>query len=131
MSATASLHSETKFSIVAAPARPAIRAMKSRLPADLAIRDAQRAWDRYFVRMLQLFHEPNPDQNRDLALDKTIRAMGSRPVTSAELAVLPITHPARQTTVRGSGFSTRDLHLNRKHLREAQIESLCDAAIDD
>jgi hypothetical protein len=46
-------------------------------PGELAL--AQAAWDQFFEDALGTFHDPNPDLCMDLALDKTLRALGPRP----------------------------------------------------
>lgn len=48
-------------------------------PPQTALVLAQSAWDRFFADVLAKFREPNPELCRDLALDKTIRALGHRP----------------------------------------------------
>ena len=40
---------------------------------------AQAAWDQFLEDELAGIDEPNPDLRRDLALDRTIRALGQRP----------------------------------------------------
>ena len=46
---------------------------------ELDIRRRQKDWDRFFEQALAGFDDPNPDLCRDLAMDKTIRALGHRP----------------------------------------------------
>jgi len=45
--------------------------------ADLALRQA--AWDLFFEDELAKTSNPNPELRRDIALDRTLRALGRRP----------------------------------------------------
>jgi hypothetical protein len=53
------------------------RGVRALAPAEITL--AQRAWDMFLHSALQDFDDPNPDLRRDLALDRTIRALGQRP----------------------------------------------------
>jgi len=47
---------------------------------------AQAAWDRYLLAVLQTLADPNPLRRGDLALDRTIRALGPRPAREPDAA---------------------------------------------
>lgn len=115
------------------PARPKqICRVSSKELNDAAIQKAQEIWDTYFNKMMATFHEPNPDLNRDLALDRTIRALGQRPLTAQEQANL-----LRwcSSGFRSMGSSThlptrQEKKLQRSCHQEDFFEELCNLAFD-
>lgn len=96
---------------------------------------AQQIWDTYFTKMLATFHEPNPNLNRDLALDRTIRALGQRPLKDTERQSLSV-HSGWPSAIRYCGsrakqvFNGRTFHLERKFAQENFFEELCNQAFD-
>ena len=55
----------------------AIEVQRVLVGAELVL--AQAAWDQFLQDTLATIKCPNPDQRRDIALDRTIRALGQRP----------------------------------------------------
>lgn len=105
-------------------------------PAEICERQA--VWDRFFEKALATFTHPNPNLCRDLALDKTIRALGHRPrmpLTAKEredLRVLrdvcEIIHESAQ--LRSSEYLTQvDRHRATRMRMEEKFERLCDDAM--
>lgn len=98
---------------------------------DTAIIKAQQIWDTYFAKMLATFHEPNPHLNRDLALDRTIRALGQRPLTAKEQANLPRYYSSGSSSRGGYHYPTRQsVKLERTCRDEEFFEELCNSAFD-
>lgn len=99
---------------------------------------AQSAWDRFFEDALTQFAHPNPNLNRDLALDKTIRAMGQRPrqpLTAEECADLEVRAQIEQlitVSIRPNGLRLCDLYdgLEAEPANSPQVEDICDAFDD-
>lgn len=103
------------------PTRPTqICRLSHRETEDSAIKKAQQIWDTYFEKMLATFNEPNPDLNRDLALDRTIRALGQRPLTSREQAQMVSSHSP-------SAICYRDVrsHVHLPSRQEAKLQKIC------
>ena len=66
---------------------------------------AQAAWDQFLEDALSAIDEPNPDLRHDLALDKTIRALGRRPrgpLTPEEREELTVRHEVEQIITESS-----------------------------
>lgn len=127
----------TSSALCIQPSRTSLRVVPTRrsrkaMPvlSDAAIRVNQKEWDRYFQTMFQMFHRENPDLNRDLALDRTIRALGQRPLKQGEFATFPssCSGVSLRTLALRREPSWRELHLQRKFAREDAFESLCDRA---
>ena len=110
------------------------------IPISRGVVLAQSAWDQFFEDSRAKFTTPNPDLNRDLALDKTIRALGQRPrlpMTAEERAELEVRAEVEQviaSSIRPHGLCLRDLYdgLESEDNDEEMIciEDICDA-LDD
>jgi hypothetical protein len=97
---------------------------------------AQAAWDQFFDDVLARLKHPNPSHCHDVALDRTIRALGRRPrapMTPQERSDLLL-----RTEVESllTGESARADHsdyfsVNITHdFDSEQFESLCDNALN-
>jgi len=115
------------------PVRPKqICRVSSKQLNDAAIQKAQEIWDTYFNKMMATFHEPNPDLNRDLALDRTIRALGQRPLTAQEQAnLLRWCSSGFRSMGSCTHLPTRqEMKLQRSCHQEDHFEELCSLAFD-
>jgi len=100
-----------------------------------SVQTAQQIWDAYFTKMLATFDEPNPDLNRDLALDRTVRALGQRPMTAMEQASMISRYSSSAVCYRSLASSThfssrQEQKLRRICAQEDALEDLCKMAFD-
>ena len=99
---------------------------------------AQAAWDQFFEDALGKFDHPNPNLCCDLALDKTIRALGHRPrapLTLEERADIEIRADVDALIASASRpRGLREFEYFEDAMRHAvdhePFESLCDDALD-
>lgn len=98
---------------------------------------SQAAWDMFFDDAMRDFNDPNPELCRDLALDKTVRALGQRPrgpLTPAEredLVVrgevgLILDENSRKPNI--GRHSRKERHCTLTLADEEAFENLVDAA---
>jgi len=111
-------------------------------PAGTGLVLAQAAWDQFFEDALSKFDHPNPNLCCDLALDKTIRALGHRPrapLTPEERADLEVRAEVEQLIAAASEisgpcrrefFEGLDSAIEPDPEDELRVEDLCDA-LDD
>lgn len=99
---------------------------------------AQSAWDQFFGDVLATFTHPNPDLNRDLAMDKTLRALGRRPqppLTEQERSDLEVRSDVEQiiaTASHPNGLRNHELFdgIEPVDANDDRLEALCDE-LDD
>ena len=100
---------------------------------------AQAAWDQFFTDALTKVDDPNPELRRDLALDKTIRALGQRPreplspLEREDLQVRAEVDTIIDTASRPRGLRPIEYFdgLNGDDERDTpELEDLCDEAAE-
>ena len=110
-------------------------------PPETGLTLAQAAWDQFFEDVLATFDDPNPNLCCDLALDKTIRALGHRPrapLTPEERADIEVRAEVEQLIASASqvrGMCRREFYDGLESATEdlsdaIQVEDLCDAHDD-